>query len=396
MPDSRFFGSLFFLLFVIPIVAAQSLVDEACANLVSEVLNSVDDVCAELEGGNACYVQSPVSYEAQEGADFTFEAPSDIAPLDGFASISTGSFDTESGEWGVVVLAYPQEAPDSQIDDPLDSGMVRYLMVGDVTITDTSEEPGLNPMESFTVSTAAENDCNGAPDSLLMQTPRGVVFDVTVNGAEITMQEETTIVVEAQPNQTMTIIVVTGEASVTAEGTTYVILAGEQTLLILGNESGLIVVSPPTAPIAYDTIIIQFIPVRLLTEVIEIRSAERWTATGITVEAGQTYSIIATEFMKTIDYMPWTGPAGHSSADCAEAGRTDWDCVCRSSAEWGTCTMDETPSMILVGRIGDGSPFVVSSGGTFTADSSGELYLGANDNTFTDNVGAYYVIITTG
>ncbi|MEO1287051.1 MAG: hypothetical protein AAFV93_04730, partial [Chloroflexota bacterium] len=130
---------------------------------------------------------------------------------------------------------------------------------------------------------------------------------------------------------------------------------------------------------------------------IEISAANRWTGTGIMLEEGETYSIVGTEFVKTIDYMPWTGPAGHSSSDCSAAGRDDWDCQCRSSAEWGTCTIDEVNSMLLVGRIGDdGTPFSIGAGGTFTASNSGELFLGANDNTFSDNVGSYYVIITAG
>ncbi|MEO1288912.1 MAG: hypothetical protein AAFV93_14185, partial [Chloroflexota bacterium] len=79
----------------------------------------------------------------------------------------------------------------------------------------------------------------------------------------------------------MSVIVVTGQVSVNAQETTYVVLGGEQVLLILGGETGLIIVSPPTAPQVFDTIIIQFIPVRLLTEVIEISAANRWTGTGI-------------------------------------------------------------------------------------------------------------------
>ncbi|MEO1288913.1 MAG: hypothetical protein AAFV93_14190 [Chloroflexota bacterium] len=187
MKKRRYFWSALLLLVWVSIATAQSLVDEVCAEFVSDVLNSVDDVCEDLEGGNACYVQSPVSYVAQEGADFTFDAPSDIAPLDGFVSINTGSFDATEDEWGVVVLAYPSDEPESQLDDPLDSGLVRYLMMGDVTVTDTSDETGLDPMQSFTVSTGDDEQCNGAPNSLLMQTHRGVLFDVTFNGAEITM-----------------------------------------------------------------------------------------------------------------------------------------------------------------------------------------------------------------
>lgn len=50
--------------------------------------------------------------------------------------------------------------------------------------------------------------------------------------------------------------------------------------------------------------------------------------------------------------------------------------------------------MTLLGRIGEsGEPFIVGAGGFFTAKADGELFLGPNDNTFTDNVGAYYAFV---
>jgi hypothetical protein len=51
--------------------------------------------------------------------------------------------------------------------------------------------------------------------------------------------------------------------------------------------------------------------------------------------------------------------------------------------------------MVLVGRVGeDGTPFIVGSGGIFTTAADGALYLGPNDNTFEDNIGSYYALIS--
>jgi hypothetical protein len=50
--------------------------------------------------------------------------------------------------------------------------------------------------------------------------------------------------------------------------------------------------------------------------------------------------------------------------------------------------------MRLVGRVGEkGSVFVVGAGGFFATKTDGELFLGANDNTFTDNVGQYEALV---
>lgn len=395
MMKRRSLWTVLLTLVAVPLVIAQSLVAEECALLVAEVLNSVDDVCEAVAGGEACYVQAPVSYEAQDGFDFTFAAPADIAPLAGFASLSTGGFDADADEWGVVLLAYPSDEPESDSDDALDSGLVRYMLMGDATITDTAVAEGGDAMQAFTLSTGAETGCNGAPDKLLLQTPRGVLFDVTVNGAQISMAEETTIAIAADPGNEMLITVVTGEAAVAADGATTVVLGGEELVVILGGEDGYQVVSLPDVPDAFDELTVQFLPLRAVTEVVEVSAAERWTGTGVLLSEGDSYTIVATEFMKTIDYMPWTGAAGHSAADCGAAGRGDWDCQCRTLPEWGTCTMDEVASMALMGRVGEeGAAFIVGAGGSYTATADGELFLGANDNTFTDNVGAYYVVVT--
>ena len=91
--------------------------------------------------------------------------------------------------------------------------------------------------------------------------------------------------------------------------------------------------------------------------------------------------------------MPWSSPRGHAATDCVAAGRGDWDCRCRSLPEWGTCTLDEVPSMTLLARIGEDTPFIVESGGVFTARAAGILQLGPNDNTFEDNIASYHAII---
>ena len=61
--------------------------------------------------------------------------------------------------------------------------------------------------------------------------------------------------------------------------------------------------------------------------------------------------------------------------------------------EFGIFPGPGLPFMALLGRIGDGEPFYVGEGGTFTAEQDGALWFTPNDNLRTDNQGAYGVLV---
>jgi hypothetical protein len=380
---------MFILSIAPPAADAQDLVDDDCAILVLEALAQAEDVCNDLIAGEACFANGGVEIQTVPTlVAIEFEEPGDTVPIDILTSIQTAPVDVETGEWGIVVLAVPSKDQDADEDD-----FARLIMVGDVALSDADLGDQLAMIDDFTVATGeSSEDCLGAPSSLIVQSPEATSTDLRINGADLSLGS--TIVINVVEGDIMTIMVVEGNVTISAEDGVVVVMAGQMTTISLGGDSGLIVISVPTDPIDFDTSIIQFIPFQLVLEVVEIPSLDRWTATGVMLEAGQAFIIMSGELVKTIDYMPWSTPVGHSSADCAAAGRTDWDCRCRSSAEWGQCTIDETESMVMVGRVGEDAAFIVGSGGFFTARSDGELFLGPNDNTFEDNVGSYFAIVT--
>lgn len=368
---------------------AQDLVDDECAMLVLEALTQAEELCDDLNAGEACLSSGPVEFETVPTfAPIEFSEPGDTVPIDVLTSIHTAPVNLDTGEWGIVVMALPSQSQSADEEDT-----ARLIMVGDVTLADANLDDQTAMIDDFTVKTGeASEDCLGAPSNLIIQSPEATTTNLSVNRAEVTLGS--TIVINVVEGESMTIIVVEGSVTVTANDVTVVVLAGQMTTIVIGGDSGLIVIAAPTDPVDFDTSIIQFLPFQLVFEVVEIPALDRWTGTGLMLEAGQPFMIMAGELVKTIDYMPWSTPVGHSSADCAAAGRTDWDCRCRSSSDWGQCTLDEVESMILVGQVGDGAPFIVGSGGFFTAASDGELFLGPNDNTFEDNVGSYFAIVT--
>lgn len=86
------------------------------------------------------------------------------------------------------------------------------------------------------------------------------------------------------------------------------------------------------------------------------------TSTGIQIRVGDTVSVLAKG--------TWTIGLGDIGPD----GDID-----RSSCAIVGCPAD-APFGALIGRIGDGAPFLIGSQKTFIAEASGVLFLGSNDN----------------
>ncbi len=108
-----------------------------------------------------------------------------------------------------------------------------------------------------------------------------------------------------------------------------------------------------------------------------------WTDTGLTVTAGHSLTITASGIIRFVDKHQWSG---------TPAGRIP----CLKSRKMPAFSVPYAPCYSLVGRIGaDGYPFEI--GTSFSAPSvstSGELYLGPNDNQFPDNRGRWVAVVT--
>lgn len=126
-----------------------------------------------------------------------------------------------------------------------------------------------NPMQAFYFKTGvADAPCAEAPDSgILIQTPQGAGrIDLLVNEVEISLGS--TIYLQAQPNANMTIYVVEGQATVSAQGTTVLAPAGtEVSVAIDGNLSA---TGVPTPLQPYDVTKLQALPVAYLPDLITI------------------------------------------------------------------------------------------------------------------------------
>jgi hypothetical protein len=109
---------------------------------------------------------------------------------------------------------------------------------------------------------------------------------------------------------------------------------------------------------------------------IAVPAKEAWTPTSITVRQGDKVRFSVTGDIRV-------SPTTTSTATGASATTTGASLPVRSA-----------PEGALIGRIGDGQPFVI--GGTpqpLTMPASGPLFIGINDDTFDDNNGQFMVMI---
>lgn len=113
-----------------------------------------------------------------------------------------------------------------------------------------------------------------------------------------------------------------------------------------------------------------------------VPGAQEWTDTNVTVAAGDTLGITATGQVYIDPQYP-VGPAGVQS------------CIPERDHAGGPFPALTLPCWSLVARIGTGAPFEVGTS-TLVITGSGTLYLGVNDDNFSDNSGSWTVNIKLG
>jgi hypothetical protein len=360
---------------------AQNMDTEDCATSIRKALDAATAACRTMTDGSVCIGNGKATTKLQSGEEVPSGTPGKNVALEQIASLQTMPINAKFQDWGIVFVRL--------------SATTRIIMLGDATMTAASAAPNPDSIRAFTFRTGSSKPiCNGAPNKILVQHGSTDVIGLSFNGAEVRLNGGSLLAIDADPKKNMAILVISGSATIAATGKEQTVQAGQMTLLKLGGEDGLLVIAAPTRPAKFRTTLIQFLPLRLLVDVVDVPAGERWTATGVQLKAGQSYMVMGSGLVKTVDELFWAAPQGHSAADCRASGRGDWDCRCRTLPEWGVCTISEAASMTLVGRVGaDGRPFIIGAGGFFATNRDGELFLGPNDNKFDDNIGAYQAFI---
>jgi hypothetical protein len=121
---------------------------------------------------------------------------------------------------------------------------------------------------------------------------------------------------------------------------------------------------------------------------IVIASQPDWVDSGITISAGQSFTIEAFGLMN-----PCSDTYPNGADYCIFYTPLGAEGVVPYENEFGIFPGPGLRFMALLGRIGDGESFYIGAGGTFTAEQAGTLWFTPNDNLRTDNQGAYSMLV---
>lgn len=176
--------------------AAQS----TCDAVAQRALAAVNANCATQANNTVCYGNFHLQTTPAPGANATFSNPADRTPLETLQTIISLPFNAANQEWGVSVLRVQASGP-----GVLPGQAITLMLVGDATLTGVGAQayqitPGLGLP-----------NCGGVPpSSLLVQGPRGVSVDFTLNGANI--RTGSSLVITAHAEDTLTFSTVDGRA----------------------------------------------------------------------------------------------------------------------------------------------------------------------------------------
>lgn len=165
---------------------------------------------------------------------------------------------------------------------------------------------------------------------------------------------------EAQQSQFVKLLMRVGEERVLEDGTKVSLSKGDGDLIAVTISKP----APSPMPTLNDSQKVLF------NKRIEVQANRMWTNTGIRVSKGNTIKIEASGQVngstRNNSANKWVGADGWEQSPVV-TGRAVW------------VLGNDSSYMCLTGRIGNGSPFKVGSSYSFKATSSGDLFLGFND-----------------
>lgn len=268
MRISRLFMMIFCGLFTVILVSAQ---DKECSTLIEDALQDTDEHCKSIGRNQVCYGNTQISATFVEStSNVPFEIPGDIVDVQFIESLQLSMLQ-EPNEWGIALMKIQANLPDT-----VPGQNVTMLLFGDVFIEDQAsnmtDNEEFGAMQAFIFrSGVGELACQEAPpDGILVQTPSGV-GTVLLNANNVSIELGSTTFLNSVPNDVMRIIMLEGQASVTAEGVTQTVTAGSQAVIPL-DEDGLANGAPEISIYEVDDFVT--LPLAILDEPFELPREE--------------------------------------------------------------------------------------------------------------------------
>ena len=219
-------------------VSTQSTERQAtCKELIERALQASGSSCERMGTNQVCYGNHTVTAElSTAGKPFTSQG--DTIGVDELLRLAASPLSVEGNEWGIAVFKVLANLPRS-----LPGQAVSMVVFGNATL----ENPQQDLQTFYFTSTLGQIDCEQVPfDGLVITMPDGAGVSFRVNETEIILMGDASL--KATQNGSMDISVHKGAASVSANGGTQTISAGQKTTLALGGVDGRSAVSKPSPP----------------------------------------------------------------------------------------------------------------------------------------------------
>lgn len=204
MTHRKLFLTVFSLLMSISIAVAQQ---DTCPDLVADALAATDSACTGISRNQACYGNISINAELADD-ELTFDQQGDTVDLTDIERMTLSPYIEADSSWGVALLSVQANIPDT-----VPGQNVTFLLFGDVDIANAGDA-----MEAFYFSSGVGTaGCKEAQNGILITTPQGVgTIELVANNVSIELGS--TAFLTAEPAEMMTVALLGGNATVTADG----------------------------------------------------------------------------------------------------------------------------------------------------------------------------------
>lgn len=209
-----------------------------CQVLINTALQASEQGCTRMGPNQVCYGNTTLKASLAPGAAGRFQERGDIVNAETLLNLNASSLNPTDNEWGIAIFKLLANLPRT-----LPGQNVTFLVFGNTALTNASGD-----LQAFYFSSqVGQIACDRVPfDGIVVHMPDGTGISFTANGADLTLLGTASL--EAQANDHMTVGVIQGSASVTADGETQFFGAGQEVQVPLGGENGLDPAGPPSTP----------------------------------------------------------------------------------------------------------------------------------------------------
>jgi hypothetical protein len=211
---------------------------ERCQQLISTALQASDQGCTRLGPNQVCYGNRTLRANLHSNNTNPFTQRGDIIDINSLLNLDAAPLDPLTEQWGIAIFKLVADLPGT-----LPGQNTTFILFGNTSLANESGD-----MQAFYFSSQlGQVACDSVPfDGIYIDMPDGAGITFSVNGADVTLMGAAAL--QAHRNEEMTISLLQGSASVTADGQTQIFAAGQQVEVPLGGGDGLNPSGPPSAP----------------------------------------------------------------------------------------------------------------------------------------------------